>query len=209
MLSRRSGILVALAAIGIFLAPPPVRSDNQEPTAPYRPKHFPADIASPGAALAATDKKQDPVVVMKTSKGIVKMRIFLKEAPITAGNFMDLVRRGFYNGLTFHRYEPGFVIQGGDPTGTGNGNFRDPRTGKDRLIKLEKVRGLTHDAAGMVAMARSNDPDSASCQFYITLAPAAFLDNPPGYAVFGKAIDGMDAVLKLRAGDKITTLMPQ
>src|SRR5262249_21028519 len=129
--------------------------------------------------------------------------------PITAGNFLDLVNRGFYNGLTFHRYEPGFVIQGGCPQGTGRGGFVDPTTNKERRIKLEKVSALKHDTAGVVAMARAQDPDSASCQFYITLAPATFLDNPPGYAVFGKVIDGLPNVMQLRSGDKITKAATQ
>jgi cyclophilin family peptidyl-prolyl cis-trans isomerase len=154
-------------------------------------------------AQAAGDKATDPVVLMKTTKGDIKIKIYKSEAPITSNNFLDLVQRHFYDGLVFHRYEPGFVIQGGDPTGTGGGNFVDPKTHQERHIKLEKIPSLKHDAPGMVAMARTSDPDSASCQFYITLDKATFLDNPPGYAVFGKVIDGMDVVQKLRKGDKM------
>jgi len=146
----------------------------------------------------------DPVVVMETSRGTIKIQVHLTDAPVTAGNFVDLVKRGFYNGLTFHRYEPGFVIQGGCPKGTGMGGFVDPGTGSERRIKLEKIAHLKHDAEGVVAMARANDPDTASSQFYITLARATFLDAPPGYAVFGKVIDGMPAVMQLRKGDQMT-----
>jgi peptidyl-prolyl cis-trans isomerase B (cyclophilin B) len=157
-----------------------------------------------GLAMADTGKPSgDPVVLLQTTQGNIKIKVFKKQAPITANNFMDLVNRHFYDGLKFHRYVPSFVIQGGDPTGTGGGDFIDPQTHQARTIQLEKVQGLNHDAAGMVAMARTNDPNSASCQFYITLAPQPFLDNPPGYAVFGKVIDGMDAVMKLRQGDKM------
>jgi peptidyl-prolyl cis-trans isomerase B (cyclophilin B) len=152
---------------------------------------------------AGSPQATDPVVLIKTTKGDVKIKVFKKQAPITANNFLDLVNRHFYDGLTFHRYEPGFVIQGGDPTGTGGGDFIDPKTHQARTIPLEKVPGLTHDAAGMVAMARTDNPDSASCQFYFTLAPAGFLDNPPGYAVFAKVVSGLDTVLKLRKGDKM------
>jgi peptidyl-prolyl cis-trans isomerase B (cyclophilin B) len=156
-------------------------------------------------APSANDKNADvAIVVMETTKGPIKFKVFKKEVPITANNFLDLVNRKFYDGLTFHRWEPGFVIQGGDPTGTGMGNFIDPKTKRDRLIKLEKVASLKHDTPGTVAMARTNDPNSASCQFYFTLAPAPFLDNQPGYAVFGKVTEGMDNVLKLRKGDKMT-----
>jgi cyclophilin family peptidyl-prolyl cis-trans isomerase len=156
--------------------------------------------------IAATkkDKSQggNPIVVLETNKGTIKIQVFKAEAPITAGNFMDLVHRGFYNGLVFHRYVPGFVIQGGDPTGTGTGGFIDPQTHSRRTIPLEIKPNLRHDAAGMVAMARSDSPDSASCQFYITLAPQSPLDGK--YAVFGKVIDGMNVVQQLRADDKMT-----
>jgi peptidyl-prolyl cis-trans isomerase B (cyclophilin B) len=154
------------------------------------------------ASIAATESG-DPVVLLDTTKGPIKIRVFQKDAPITSNNFLDLVKRGFYNGLTFHRYEPGFVIQGGDPDGNGSGNFVDPQTKKTRHIPLEKKPNLKHDKAGMVAMARTNDPNSASCQFYITLAAADFLDNPPGYAVFGQVVEGLPNALKLRAGDKM------
>jgi cyclophilin family peptidyl-prolyl cis-trans isomerase len=151
----------------------------------------------------ASQTKGDPTVVLETTKGTIKIKVFKDEAPITSNNFLDLVNRHFYDGLSFHRYVQGFVIQGGDPRGDGTGNFTDPKTHKDRLIPLEKIQGLNHDAAGMVAMARTENPNSASCQFYITLAPQPNLDSPPGYAVFGKVIDGMPAVMQLRKGDKI------
>ena len=139
--------------------------------------------------------------VLDTSKGIIKIELYEDLAPITAANFIDLVGRGFYNGLSFHRYEPGFVIQGGDPVGNGTGDFQDPGTGKKRTIPLEVTPKLKHDAAGVVAMARGTDRDSASCQFYITLAPATFLD--PNYAVFGRVTEGLPAALQLRKGDKM------
>jgi peptidyl-prolyl cis-trans isomerase B (cyclophilin B) len=153
--------------------------------------------------------KTDPIVVIGTTKGPIKVVVFKKEAPATSANFLDLVQRHFYDGLVFHRYVDKFVIQGGDPTGTGGGNFVDPQTHKDRLVKLEKKPNLQHNAAGVLAMARTSDPDSASCQFYITLAPATFLDNPPGYAVFGKVVDGLDNAMKLRKGDKMTKVTIQ
>lgn len=140
--------------------------------------------------------------IIETSHGPITIELYEDRTPITAGNFIDLIERGFYNGLKFHRYEPGFVIQGGDPRGNGTGGFVDPQTGRERRIKLEVTPELNHGDAGAVAMARSNDPNSASCQFYITLGPAAFLDM--NYAVFGRVTDGMDAVKQLRAGDSIT-----
>ncbi len=163
---------------------------------------FPAESSNNSRDLALRKEKMnniDPIVVIETNKGTIKIRVFKNEAPITANNFIDLVSKGFYNGLTFHRYEPGFVIQGGDPIGNGTGGYTDPQTRQERCIQLEVKPSLKHDCAGMVAMARSNAPDSASSQFYITLAPASFLDMK--YAVFGKVIDGLNIVQQLRAGD--------
>ena len=143
----------------------------------------------------------DPIVAIETDKGTIKIQVHQTEAPISANNFLDLVGKGFYNGLNFHRYVPGFCIQGGCPTGTGTGDYKDPATGKKRTIKLEVKPHLKHDSAGVVAMARSNDPDSASCQFYITLGPADFLDMQ--YAVFGRVVEGDAVVQKIREGDKM------
>jgi cyclophilin family peptidyl-prolyl cis-trans isomerase len=143
----------------------------------------------------------NPTVLIETNKGSIKIEVFQNEAPTTAGNFLDLVQRGFYNGLKFHRYEPGFVIQGGDPIGNGSGGFTDPATNRERTIPLEIVPQLRHNCAGMVAMARTQDPNSASSQFYITLAPASFLDDQ--YAVFGKVTEGLNVVHQLRVGDRM------
>jgi cyclophilin family peptidyl-prolyl cis-trans isomerase len=132
--------------------------------------------------------------VLETTKGKIKFLLYAQDAPITTANFIELADKKFYDGLTFHRYEPGFVIQGGDPKGNGTG-------GSDKNIKLEVTPKLKHDAGGVVAMARSNQPDSASCQFYITLTATPFLDM--NYAVFGKVTEGLDAATALRAGDKM------
>ncbi|MGI4787889.1 MAG: peptidylprolyl isomerase [Janthinobacterium lividum] len=122
---------------------------------------------------------------------------------MTTANFIELTEKGFYNGLTFHRYAPGFVIQGGDPDGNGMG-------GSGKNIKGEfKDNGVPntgrHDSAGVLAMARSGSPDSASSQFYFTLAAAPHLDG--GYAVFGKVTSGLEAVLALRQGDVINSVI--
>ncbi len=138
-------------------------------------------------------KNMKKYVIFQTTKGNIKAELYVKEAPITTRNFIDLVNSGFYNGLTFHRYEPGFVIQGGDPKGDGTG-------GSGETIPLEINRNLTH-IQGALAMARSDNPNSASSQFYITLNEAHFLDGK--YAVFGKVISGMLVVNDLRAGDKV------
>ncbi len=135
------------------------------------------------------------VVRIETAKGTIRFRLYEKEAPVTTGNFAGLVGKGFYNGLTFHRVEPGFVVQGGDPKGNGTG---DAGTN----IPLEVAPNVKHDGKGVVAMARSQAPNSASCQFYITLGAAPHLDG--GYAVFGKVIEGQQVVDKIAVGDKMT-----
>jgi cyclophilin family peptidyl-prolyl cis-trans isomerase len=142
--------------------------------------------------------------IIETNKGQFTVELYEDKAPITAGNFIDLVQRGFYDGLKFHRYEPGFVIQGGDPYGNGRGGFTDPSTGRERTINLEVTPELKHGQAGAVAMARSQNPNSASSQFYVTLGEAAFLDMQ--YAVFGRVTDGMEVVNQLRAGDVMNSV---
>lgn len=134
---------------------------------------------------------------IETDKGTIKFELAEDLAPITTANFIGLAESKFYDGLNFHRYEPGFVIQGGCPQGTGTG-------GSDQKIKLEVSPNLKHSEAGVVAMARSSHPDSASCQFYITLGPAGFLDMQ--YAVFGRVTEGIDVVQQLRAKDKIKSI---
>jgi cyclophilin family peptidyl-prolyl cis-trans isomerase len=132
---------------------------------------------------------------IETSKGTIKFVLYEDLAPITAGNFIELAGRNFYDGLTFHRVEKGFVIQGGCPNGTGTG-------GSGKNIPLEVTPNLKHGDAGAVAMARSQAPNSASSQFYITLGPAAFLDG--NYAVFGRVTEGMEIVQSIRVGDVMT-----
>jgi cyclophilin family peptidyl-prolyl cis-trans isomerase len=133
--------------------------------------------------------------VLETTKGTIRVELDEEHAPATAANFIELAERGFYDGLTFHRHVPGFVIQGGDPSGNGTG-------GSGKQIKLETTGVNKHTSAGTIAMARSQHPDSASSQFYFTLASAPHLDG--SYATFGKVTDGLDAVMSLREGDRMT-----
>lgn len=142
---------------------------------------------------SGSSSQKERISVVETNKGTFKFRLYEEKAPISTKNFIDLAESGFYNGLTFHRYVPGFVVQGGDPTGTGTG-------GSGKTIPLEVNSALKHDL-GAVGMARSQDPNSATSQFYITLDATPNLDG--SYAVFGKVIEGMDIVKKLRQGDKM------
>lgn len=139
-------------------------------------------------------KIDDPLVNVVTDKGEFLIQVFEDEAPVTSQNFLALVKQGFYNGLKFHRYDPRFVIQGGDPTGTGCG-------GSGKTIPLETTKALRHSEVGMVGLARKSDPNSGSSQFYIILSPRSELDDK--YAVFGKVIEGLETVFQLRAGDSM------
>lgn len=149
--------------------------------------------------------KPDPIAIIETVKGTITVRLFQQLAPKTVAAFMDMVSNGFYNGLIFHRVEPGFCIQGGCPNGTGGGFYRDPKTGKPRFLQLEVSTSLSHNAPGVVAMARApKNPNSSSCQFYITLGPKQQLDHQ--YTIFGGVIGGMDVVRSIQKGDQIVQI---
>ena len=121
--------------------------------------------------------------------GIIKIELLPEYAPITCANFEKLVGEGFYNGLIFHRVISGFMIQGGDPTGTGCG-------GSDENIKgefaMNGVRNALSHERGVISMARSAHPNSASSQFFICHDDAKFLDGQ--YAAFGRVVEGMEVV---------------
>lgn len=139
-------------------------------------------------------------ITIETDKGTMTAVLDMDKAPITCANFLELAQSGFYNGHTFHRVEPGFVIQTGDPTGTGGG-------GSGKTIPLELHPDLSHDDAGVLGMARTQDPNSATSQFYITLNPTHFLDN--NYAVFGRLTDGVDVARAIERGDKMQRVTVQ
>ncbi len=132
------------------------------------------------------DKKLD-YVKFETSMGTFKAKLFSKEAPITTENFRSLVEKGFYNGIIFHRIIDGFMIQGGDPTGTGRG-------GSGTTIKDEFGPGLKHSKKGILSMANAG-PNTGTSQFFITLAPTPHLDGK--HAIFGEIVEGMSIVEKI------------
>ena len=119
--------------------------------------------------------------------GTIKLELDEGTAPITVANFIKLANDGFYNGLTFHRIMDGFMIQGGDPDGNGTGGSKDKIKGE--FAKNGVNNPISH-VKGVISMARSNDPDSASSQFFITVADSTFLDG--SYAAFGRVTEGME-----------------
>jgi peptidyl-prolyl cis-trans isomerase A (cyclophilin A) len=122
-----------------------------------------------------------------TNKGVFVAQMFEEKAPNTTKNFIELTEKGFYDGIIFHRVIDGFMIQGGDPTGTGRG-------GPGYRIKDEFGPGLVHDSEGILSMANAG-PNTGGSQFFITLAPTPWLNGH--HAVFGKIVKGMDVVREI------------
>ena len=208
---------------------PTSTSDREPGTA--RPDKTPATTVSPFADYRPRLEGK-AIVEMVVGDQSIMIELNGEDAPVTAGNFADLVERGVYDGLAFHRVirdpEP-FVAQGGDPVSKdanvpisqlGRGGFTEPETGARRDVPLEiKLEGreepiygqdklnptnvvLKHER-GAIAMARSQMPNSASAQFYFALADLAFLDG--NYAVFGKVTEGIEVVDNIQMGDRITS----
>jgi cyclophilin family peptidyl-prolyl cis-trans isomerase len=138
--------------------------------------------------------KQTAVITLGNGKQI-RIEFFPEDAPKTVENFVTLARKGFYNGLSFHRVVPDFVVQGGCPKGDGTG-------GPGYQVKAEFNK--QKHVRGSVAMARSQHPDSAGSQFYITYGATPHLDN--NYTVFGKVVAGMEEVDRIKQGDRMSTV---
>ena len=132
-------------------------------------------------------KMANPIAVFETNHGTFEIELFEDKAPITVKNFIDLAEKGFYNGLIFHRVIDGFMIQGGDPNGTGTG-------GPGYVIPDEFHKDLKHDSEGVLSMANAG-PNTGGSQFFITLAATPWLDGH--HSVFGKVVKGMDVVREI------------
>ncbi len=141
------------------------------------------------------DEARRSQVRIVTDRGEIVVKLFPDDAPTHVAAFLKLVKAGFYDGLIFHRVEPGFVVQGGDPTGNG--------TGGPGYTLAAEFNERPHQR-GTLAMARSSNPDSAGSQFYLCLADARFLDGQ--YTVFGTMTDGFEALDALRRGDTMQKL---
>lgn len=203
---NRFALLAALILIGAGCAadsPARNRTDNYvEPTNTNASSSFtPPPAGSPVPVTPSTvptfpgvlpaEERLGKQIRMQTSKGEIVFTLFAEEAPIATSNFVWLTNHKFYDGLSFHRYEPGFVIQGGDPNGTGTGGpgwkFRDEPITRDYLD-------------GTVAMANAG-PNTNGSQFFIMLKDTPL---PKNYTIFGKVTVGLDVVHALRAGDTMT-----
>ncbi|HBW56670.1 MAG TPA: peptidylprolyl isomerase, partial [Oscillatoriales bacterium UBA8482] len=224
-------LICVLIVGGCASNPPSAETLNNNPAGDQTVTPISQNPTQPMTNLPQLNGKA--TVVMTVNGSPITIEVDGTNAPVTAGNFVDLVNKGVYDGLAFHRVvrEPDpFVVQGGDPQSKdpkfpsarlGTGGFIDPATSKERMIPLEiKPKGaeqpiysktlesarittqpvLSH-RRGAVAMARSQFPDSASSQFYFSLAELPFLDG--SYAVFGNVTDGMNVVDQIKQGDRI------
>jgi cyclophilin family peptidyl-prolyl cis-trans isomerase len=200
------GIAVALIviAVALWFTVGPGKTDQTDQTE-RSSSSMPANTADRNNMYSAPPAMQiDPgktyVATISTAKGDIVVRLDAGAAPQTVNNFYFLAQQGFYDGLTFHRVEPDFVIQGGDPAGTGSGGPGYTVPAEIQLLHVE----------GAIAMARLPDqtnPERASSgsQFYITLAPTPFLDG--AYTVFGQVTAGMDVVQSIAIGDVIEEII--
>ncbi|MDA1279554.1 MAG: peptidylprolyl isomerase [Chloroflexi bacterium] len=136
----------------------------------------------------ALDKSKSYTATFKTERGEFEIMLYANDAPLTVENFVNLARAEFYDGTTFHRVIPGFMVQGGDPTGTGTG-------GPGYRFGDEFRKNLRHDSEGVLSMANAG-PGTNGSQFFITLGPTPHLDGK--HSVFGKIIKGMDIVKSIR-----------
>ncbi len=158
----------------------------------------------------------EEIAVFHTSKGDIRVQLMGKDAPIHVGNFVELARKGFYDNLKFHRYVPGFVIQGGCPntrdytgeqvaqmSALGRGGFGTGNPGYSIKEEFTTNPHNEHKDAAL-AMARSSNPNSAGSQFYFCLGAQPMLDS--GYTVFGQTLEGKDVIGQLRVGDVIESI---
>lgn len=148
------------------------------------------------AGAASAGALHDIKIVMHTSKGDIHATLFASKAPMTTANFLNLAKHGYYNDLTFHRVIADFMIQGGDPTGTGMG-------GPGYKFADEFSPSLKHDRPGIFSMANSG-PGTNGSQFFITHTATPWLDNK--HSVFGEVTQGQDVVNAIRQGDKIKSI---
>lgn len=147
--------------------------------------------AAPNTTAQTSTTDPNNVVLMQLKDGTVTIELYPNVAPEHVNRIRTLVRQGFYNGVVFHRVIDGFMVQTGDPTGTGMGG--------SNLPNLKAEFNQTRHSRGVVSMARSSDPNSANSQFFIMLADAPHLDGQ--YTAFGKVLTGMEYVDKIKKGD--------
>lgn len=203
-LARLGLLALSLAGVGLLAQSAPAAKPASA-AKPAKKASAPAPVKKSAAVTAKPGEKIEEVAVLETEAGPIVVRFFPEVAPNHVANFKNLVKTGFYNGSRFHRIIEGFMIQGGDPKskdpakraewGTGGNMGAD---GKEIMVKAEFNK--VHHGRGVLSMARSSNPDSASSQFFIMHGDAPFLDGQ--YTAFGEVVSGLDAVDKIVTGPK-------
>lgn len=187
-------MIIALA-VGLFIFRPWEMTSNTVETPTnvqvVTGESPPSSNLNPDLSLSKSGLSKAQAVII-TTKGKIAFKFYPKDAPETVARIIELINQKFYNGLTFHRVNPGFIIQTGDPTGTGHG-------GSGRTIKAE-FNGRAHQN-GAVGLARGRNPDSGDSQFYITLDQQPSLNGR--YTVFGLVVEGHEVAKKIERGDRI------
>lgn len=187
-------ILVILAAA--LLLQGCASAPSNDPPVPNEQAVAPPIEEERALHVATYQPNGNEIAVITTDKGVIRFKFHPNEAPNHVASFIELALQGFYDGTKFHRVEPGFVIQGGDPLSRTD----DPRVGSGGpgYLLAAEFNELQH-LDGTVSMARATDPNSAGSQFFICLGPQPFLDGQ--YTVFGQVIEGMDVVRAITPGD--------
>jgi peptidylprolyl isomerase len=190
-------VLVALLAAACggsaSSGPPPAEGEAAAPGSAFSCNPTdPAAASYDGPEQVINEGLDYEATITMANGGQIVVDLFTEAAPITVNNFVFLACEGFYDGVTFHRVLPGFVAQGGDPTGTGTG-------GPGYTIAHEADNGLSFDRAGLISMAHTGQPHSTGSQFFITYAPVQQLDS--AFTVFGEVVEGMDVAQSLTPRD--------
>ena len=181
-------LVVILATIGCGTKTPNTQSTNKENAQTPSPAVTPV----PSPAVTPTSKNNPVVTITMANGEQIKVELYPEVAPNTVKSFISLVKKGFYNGLIFHRVIPGFMIQGGDPSGNGTGG--PGYSIKGEFTNNGFVNNLKHER-GVISMGRTSAPNSAGSQFFIMVTTYPSLDK--NYAAFGKVISGMETVDKI------------
>lgn len=183
-------ILILLATILLFSG-----CFKEEKKAEKAPVKAADSIKAADLKLDKNGLSQESIII-KTVRGNVEFKLYPNKAPNTVTRIIELVNQGFYDGIKFHRVVPNFVIQAGDPTGTGTSG-----SGKNLKAEFNDIQHIK----GTVAMARTRDPDSADSQFYIALTTLPHLDGK--YTVFGQVVEGLDVISKIQQNDVIISMV--
>ena len=203
MLNRYTRVLLAvlplvLLAVACAAEPTPTPTVTPTPTSTATPAPTLQQYDSAPPLTIDPDKSYTATLELQKGGEIV-IELFAKEAPVTVNNFIFLAREGYYDGVTFHRVIPGFMAQGGDPTGTGRGG--PGYTIPDEFSPLRR-----HDGPGVLSMANVGRPDTGGGQWFITFAATPHLDD--AHTVFGQVIEGLDVVNGISPRDPTTATSP-